>query len=286
MSYTFYCSGASRIPDYLGLAHAGINVGVSIQEMGDEGIQRLIALADEFPTLKVFVDSGAFAEVQYDSEGVRSIREPITHEGWVFRLSKYDEIADKYRKRLIVVAPDCVGDQEETLKRLSAYKEQILSLMSKCSVIVPLQTGGLSLSEMYYAIVAILGRSDFVTGIPCKKGATSLGDLYNLLYDIRPCPMHLLGVSPSSSKWPKIKMMLDEVSYPIDQLSMDAVRLRALVMRKTHLGVLTKKIDHYKAFGNSTLDAKILAIKDLKDIILKDVSKGAKEVHLWNTDVQ
>lgn len=272
MSYTFYCSGANRIPDYMGLAHAGINFGVSIQELNAHRLQGVIELATVFPTLKVFVDSGAFAEVQYSKQGVRSIREPITHSDWLSRLSKYEDLVSAYQDRLIVVAPDCVGDQQETLRRLRTYKPQVLNLISKCSVIVPLQVGDLSLSEMYNQVVEILGTYDFVTGIPCKKGATSIEDLAQLIYEEYPFPIHLLGVSPSSTKWPRIKAMLEGLEYPIQHLSLDAVRLRALVMRKAYLGPLTQKMDYYKGLGYSIIDAKIAAIRDLKSVILKDIS--------------
>lgn len=130
----------------------------------------------------------------------------------------------------------------------------------------------MSLFEMYEKIIEILETDNFIIGIPCKKGATSFDELKSFIKEINPKPVHLLGMSPSSSKWKATKEMILEEEYPLENLSMDSVRLRALVMRKKYLGPLTRKMDNYKNEGNTSLEAKIKAIKDIKDIILKDLS--------------
>lgn len=272
MSYTFYCSGANRKPDYMGLAYANINFGISIEELSKRNLQKILELAEEFEEIKIFADSGAFAEVQYSKGGIRSIRKEITHEEWVRRLCKYEKLAEKYGKRLMAIAPDCVGDQIVTLKRIKKYKEEILNLLDKCLVVVPLQVGEMSLFEMYEKVVEILETDDFIIGIPCKKGATSFEDLQSFIKKVKPKPIHLLGMSPSSSKWKITKEMILEEEYPLEKLSMDSVRLRALVMRKKYLGPLTRRMDVYKSEGKSALEAKIESIKDIRDIILKDLS--------------
>ena len=272
MSYTFYCSGANRKPDYMGLAYANINFGISIEELSKKNLQKILEIAEEFKEIKIFADSGAFAEVQYSKGGIRSIKKAITHEEWERRLSKYEVLANSYGKRLLAIAPDCVGDQTETLKRIEKYKSEILNLLNKCLVVVPLQVGEMSLFEMYEKIIEILETDNFIIGIPCKKGATSFDELKSFIKEISPKPVHLLGMSPSSSKWKVTKEMILEEEYPLENLSMDSVRLRALVMRKKYLGPLTRKMDDYKNEGNTSLEAKIKAIKDIKDIILKDLS--------------
>jgi hypothetical protein len=44
--------------------------------------------------------------------------EPISHAEWLRRLSIYQRLADALGNKAMIVAPDQVGNQEETLLRL------------------------------------------------------------------------------------------------------------------------------------------------------------------------
>lgn len=268
--YTFYCSGANREAEYIGLSKAGINYGISLKDIHAPRLEDIITRAQDSPNIKIFVDSGAFGEVAYDKQGRRSIVAPITEDAWIQKLDIYGRVAAAYGKRAVVVAPDCVGDQRETLLRLRKYRARVLTLLQSCRVIVPLQVGTKSLLTMYQDVVNILGTTDFIVGFPCKKSATPLQELSLFLDMVSPRAIHLLGVSPCSKTWGDIRAIITGLDDPPIDINLDAVRLRALVMRTSYVGALTAKMDYYKELGYTSKDAKIASIADIKDVILKE----------------
>lgn len=270
IKYDFYCSGANREGEYVGLSEAGINYGVSLKDLSRTSIEDIISRVGDHPEIRVFVDSGAFGEVSYDARGVRSVVSPITHEEWLEKFEIYNRIGAVYGKRLLAVAPDSVGDQEETLVRLSRYKREVLDLLKVCRVIVPLQVGKLSLFEMYIQVVCILGTRDFVVGFPCKKGATAKEDIIKFIRAASPRAVHLLGMSPCSKNWGDMRTELEKLDHVPTEISLDAVRLRALVMRTRETRPLTRYMDFYKSRGYSPKEAKIKSIVALRDVIIKE----------------
>jgi hypothetical protein len=281
LPYTFYCSGANREGEYIGLANVGINYGISLKDISKPRLDDIISRAQDNPSVKIFVDSGAFGEVAYDKQGKRSIVSPITDSLWSKKLDVYDRIALVYGKRAVVVAPDCVGDQKESLVRLRRHKTRVLSLLGVCQVIVPLQIGVNSLQIMYQDVIEILGTTDFIVGVPCKKSATPLRELRLFLDKASPRSIHLLGVSPCSKKWDSIRAVIQSLDTKPMYISLDAVRLRSLVMRTTYKGELTARLDYYKKLGYSPTDAMIAAIADIKDSILKEYPQRPYVVGLF-----
>ena len=72
----------------------------------------------------VMIDNGAFSEMAITAEGPRALA-PISEDEWRQRLSIYLQLALALREKAMLVAPDRVGDQQETLNRLGAYRTEI-----------------------------------------------------------------------------------------------------------------------------------------------------------------
>lgn len=198
-----------------------------------------------------FVDSGAYSEVKFTAEGPVVV-EPITHESWLERLEKMTDIGRALRGRAFLVAPDMVGNQEETLKRLERYRETVCHWRDLgANVIVVLQKGKLSQLEFDAKCSEVLGFNDYVRGVPSKKAAATVEEIGELVAGLpEGTRVHLLGLSPFGKRW-------DEVLEAIPEgrpLLCDSVRIRALVGRKNGPGggprVLTKLRDEVAAeFG-------------------------------------
>ena len=176
-------SGMSRSKDFWAAAAAGVPIGVVANEMPASlvliGIPRFLRAGGH-----LFIDSGAFAEL---ATGAVPDFDAV--------LGVYEAVADAdligfNGGQLYVVAPDKVGDQLETLNRLSQYATRVRALIDLgCKVIVPLQRGVMPASEMLSRAVAILGTDRFVAGIPSNKEALSMVECATLKHHA----FHILG---------------------------------------------------------------------------------------------
>jgi hypothetical protein len=177
-------SGMSRSKDFWGAASAGVAIGVVAAELSTSlrliGLPRFLRDGG-----KVFIDSGAFAEVK---SGV-SPNFPVV-------LSLYESLvdaADCYgfaMSQVYAVAPDKVGDQAETLLRLARFSDRLKSLIETgCNVIVPIQRGTLPATAMLDRVAKILGTRSFVAGVPANKEALSLYECAQLRHHA----FHILG---------------------------------------------------------------------------------------------
>jgi len=259
MKYTFYCSGVAPICEIKALVDSDIHYGVSLHTLSNKSLQYMI----QNPVGKIFVDSGAFAEYG---------KERITHREWLRKLNIYSQLANVYGKNALFVAPDCIGDQTETIIRLLRYKNKILDLLDKANVIVPLQKGSLSISAFYYQVVQILGTSNFVCGLPFKKSALNIEDYIELVQTVAPERVHFLGVSPRSQKFPYIKKVTQQLDNP-PCISLDAVMFRALAGRKYGVKPLTEAQDFFRDGVRTPSEVKYLAIRHIKHEIVKENNK-------------
>lgn len=177
-------SGMSRSKDFHGAASAGVPIGVVAGEltMGQKltTIPRYLRSGGY-----VFIDSGAFSEFKSgeapDFDNV---------------VNTYELIADCHDAdpqmlgRLFVVAPDKVGDQTATLKRLGVYSRRLKALIEDgVKVIVPIQRGVMPAVQMLQSVTDILGTGAFVAGIPSNKEALSLLECESLRHH----SFHILG---------------------------------------------------------------------------------------------
>lgn len=212
---------------------------------------------------KVFVDSGAFGEVEFNAPHQCSGRSQICREGrcvgqgnfpfpnaprftwvdvnpitdreWHKRLDAYERIARALGPNAFLVAPDKVGDQEETLRRLALYAGRVRRLRSMgAQIIVPLQRGRLSGAEFDRECSRLLGFSDYIRGIPSKKAAATveeIGELSRSLpADVR---IHLLGLGPFGDRYGDVIAAIDRAP---ELVFCDSVRIKALVGTKNGVG--------------------------------------------------
>lgn len=267
MEYTFYVSGVGRIPEIRALNEIGVGYGISMDTLTKPLLNYMLSN----PKGNIFVDSGAFAEVEFTEKG-RSIKKELTHKDWIKILDTYQVLAHAFKKRALFVAPDSVGSQSETIVRLKRYKDLLLPLIKTSSIIVPLQKGRLNICSFYREVCDLLETEDFICGLPFKKSALDISDFIELMEEINPKRVHFLGVSPRSPKFPYIREVTKSLKDP-PIISLDAVLLRALVGREKKLRPLTEAQDLFREEGWSPSECRYLAIKHIKKEILREESK-------------
>lgn len=202
---------------------------------------------------RVFVDSGAFSEVTFGANGPTVVA-PITDADWRERLAAMTRIGERLGSRAYLVAPDQVGDQAETLRRLERYAEAVRGWRrAGANVIVVLQAGELSQSEMDRQVTELLGFGDYVRGIPSKKAAASTEQIAALVTELpRGARVHLLGLGPHSPRFAQVVDAIEAAGNDV-VIYCDSVRLKALVGRSNGRGgsarILTALRDQVIADG-------------------------------------
>lgn len=178
--HSFY-SGMSSSSDLLGAIDAGVNVGVVARRVS--GIAAIWSLMRHLERgCAVFVDSGAFGErnsnVEPDWNSVLSVYERLA------------ELAEGSLERLFVVAPDKVGDQQESLVRLLRYRDRVRNLIDDgVQVIVPYQVGNLGGADLHQAVTDVLGCDKFIVGVPSNRNAMPAAMLATIVHSA----YHILG---------------------------------------------------------------------------------------------
>ncbi len=195
-----FTSGVNDPGEARGLAMSGRHFGITCSDIRT-------GLVDELELYthclqRLFVDSGAFSEVDFPKNAAPVAARPIQHETWIARLELAARLADTFGPRCYVVAPDRVGCQATTLERLARYAPHVAAIAARrAQIIVPVQKGALPMSEMFRQACEILGLRQLpIAGVPMKKDATSLDDLAEL---VRSLPwfgarIHLLGLGPKA----------------------------------------------------------------------------------------
>ena len=206
--------------------------------------RELIAAARQ--GVPVFIDSGAFSEIEFGPQGPYDVL-PIDHDEWLKRLALYERVIDGVgpeNARLVnVVAPDKIADQGETLRRLRTYAPIVNRLRQKgASILVPVQKGSRSMAQFHDDINRALGFRDWVVTVPMKKDATTPAELRDYLRARKPRRVHLLGVGPSSRKTTEIAQAIRE-GHPQAQVQGDSVLIRAVVGRQSGVKPLTAAQD-------------------------------------------
>lgn len=228
----YFVSGASAPADVRGLARVSVPLGVSLAELSPVGLHVLCSFSN-MPLLRIFVDSGAFSEV--DRTG--AIVAPIGDAAWCARVRTMHVLSaafgppaplGDYGPRVWVVAPDRVGDQPETLRRLALHADAMRACRALgARVIVPIQRGALTAGAFDAACVAALGFSDFVRGIPGNKVAMPEAELEGFLRARRPASVHLLGVGPRGRSYEPLTTLVRRVLGDAVDVSCDSNALTA-----------------------------------------------------------
>lgn len=228
MQPLYFASGSNRSSDIRGFAAIGRAIGVAAPEVRASAEAELLALAGT--GIPVFVDSGAFSEVKFTERGVEVVEE-ITDACWRERLALYARLAAALGAQVHLVAPDRIGDQEETLRRLSRYAPELRALRAAgAKILVPVQKGTRSQAAFVRDVELALGFSDFVHAIPSKKKATSLGELRAYLEEVRPGAVHFLGMGTRNANAPAAFALCAEL-VPGAAVSCDSNLIAASVGR-------------------------------------------------------
>lgn len=267
----YFASGSNHQGEIEGLSSIGFNIGVAAPEVFEGALDALLALAGT--GISVFVDSGAFGEVDFNfpnetgrtKKNRRSKRQielgmaPSTPPGglpypdlpigplildeikpakWRGLLKTYRRLAEGLGSQVYLVAPDCVGHQDETLRRLSTYADEMREFHDMgANIIVAMQKavtrsdgvklGTLSREALDDRVGAILGFDDFVRGMPMRNRTTTPDEVVSFLTkrpDVK--RIHLLGFGPASRGYVETLKKLEAVRPDLD-LTCDSVLIVA-----------------------------------------------------------
>ena len=166
-----FASGVNEAREIRGFSLARIPIGFSAGHVREEAIAEL-----HRSELPLFADSGAFSEVEVSSKGFL-LSKPISHQGWLDRLSLFQVLAERHGARLSIVVPDRVGDQEYTLGLLARYLQQIQALAATgARLLVPVQRGALTGGVFYRRACEVVGVLVH-PALPMKKAGMSHGQV-------------------------------------------------------------------------------------------------------------
>lgn len=247
---TFFASGSNHSGEIRALSLIdGGNVGVVAARVDAVKYPNAAAELERFVETgrKVFVDSGAFEEVEFNVPakkgaplprpelpiGCPFIAKPLTAAHWRMVFRVYRDVALTHGENAYVVAPDCVAHQPESLERLEKYADDVRGIYDcGATILVPIQKGSLTMAEFYRRAAAILnlddGAGEFVPSIPMKKDATKLEELRAFVAEIKPAAIHLLGIAADTEDGQAtIKTVLEVV--PGCRVSCDACLVKRWV---------------------------------------------------------
>lgn len=202
---SFFASGTNRTGEIRGMASVGQDVGVVAHEIvgRSPAEKELHALAGT--DINVFVDSGAFSEVKFTAAGPVTV-DPITPARWEEIFALYDRLAETLGPQAFLVAPDKIGDQDETLRRLETYRGRLAALAAKgARILVPVQKGALTQTQFATKVAELLAGIAWQPALPCKKSATTPAECAAFVRDF--CApgrhVHLLGLGPTNRNAPE-----------------------------------------------------------------------------------
>lgn len=250
----YFASGLNDPGEVRGVTLAGYHIGISCSELRAGLLDEVEACVREHG-VRVFVDSGAFSEVDI-IDGRPVAARPLTSADWDARLNVYARLAASCGPAAMLVAPDRIGDQAHTLALLATYAPRLRALrlvhgdsFFGPQLIVPMQRGALDQSAFACEALAALGleSEDVVYGLPMKKHGTSLNELAVFATGVPSgSAFHLLGMGPTSDRFEAAVMTLRH-HCPGAVITCDAVRLTALVGRDSGLRPLTAAQDAARA---------------------------------------
>lgn len=216
----YFASGSNRPGHIRGFSYVKQALGVAAPHVKANSEDELLALAGM--DLPVFVDSGAFSEVEFDENGPKVVK-PIDEAQWQEILDLYNRLGLGLGSQLYVVAPDMVGFQKETLERLARWKTELLALRSLGVHIIVVAQGGPAMSQADFDAEAekVLGFGDYIRGLPCKKNATSTEGIRDFVRARKPAQLHLLGLGIRNKRAPEAARVVAEES-PQTALSYDS----------------------------------------------------------------
>ena len=213
INFNVYRSGASSKADAIGIVNAGVPLGITVMDSSSN----VLDIAAEYASRggNVFVDSGAF----------RLVRTGGTID-YAAVISRYRYLMERTQQpsNLLLVAPDVVGDQKQSIEMLSNWLVPVRQLIdSGAKVMVPLQKGAIQLEIYWRKVSASLDR-EFVVGLPSNAAAIPENEVISFLKAVRPAAVHFLGCRANS--------LLHKAQFasPSSSITSDAATIRC------HLG--------------------------------------------------
>ncbi len=189
-----FWSGMSGASDIIAASESSLPIGVEVGQLSDKSVA---ALAEHYGDsgIPVFVDSGAY-------NAFTSGRD-LTESDWKKKLDRYEEIGRALGDGALLVSPDKVGDQTETLRLMEKYAEKMHEMTGYgSSVLVPLQGGDIPIGEFarmaYDALGAEIGHGLYVPAFPMKAKALELAAATDFIRQYKPSRIHLLGLGAAS----------------------------------------------------------------------------------------
>ena len=223
----YFASGSNNPGEILGLAEVGIDSGIVADRIKPEVIRAIAEAVAEFPDTRIFVDSGAFSEVDF-STGRPVIAEPISDEEWKERLDGYRKIGEAIGAQLFAVAPDAVAHQDLTLERMKKYAPLVQAVAATgANILIPVQKGQTPMPEFWRQQVEALGvpEEQLVASVPMMKDATSTAEYAHFVSTARPKRVHLLGLGPKNDRFDELVAATPEGT----ELMCDSVLVTSLV---------------------------------------------------------
>lgn len=262
--FVIFSSGMSRFKDFLSGAYttgtlSTRGIGVDVQELSDNQIKPMAKKIVEWQT-QVFIDSGAFGVFK------RNLKERVKYENALIDLfekegaeapeleeisdaqllTRYDQIANALSAasslegeadypQPLYVAPDIVGDQAGSIALVKKHAKWInLRLDGGRQIIVPIQKGEKNLAEAFEAVAEILGRRDFIVGVPSNAKAVTDAEFAAFVKAAKPPKLHFLGTTDPAKIEPRIEAIA-AAGYVPDHVSSDANMLRALLYGRSDI---------------------------------------------------
>jgi hypothetical protein len=262
-----FVSGVNSPGEVSGLADNAFNIGITCGEIRT-GLLKALELYADRCNQRLFVDSAAFSEVEFNPELSRLVVvKPITDAQWEERFDLYRWAAKTYGRRAYVVAPDQVGDQAATFARMQKFAAQMREVAALGAlVIVPVQKGELPMSKAFRHMSDLLGipSDQLVAGVPMQKDTTSMADIAELAISLLPGQrLHLLGIGPKA-RYGRYQAAIDTVRRccPFALVTSDSAVLVSLVGRSNGRGGSARALTRYQddARGEGFRDA---AVKDV-----------------------
>jgi hypothetical protein len=183
----YFASGCQR-GEVAGFGAIGHDVGVVAQRCNADVEAELVELAGT--EVQAFIDNGAFPEFQAK---LRGQDKPVV---WPEVIALYKRLGAVLGDQLHVVAPDCIADQAETLRRLRRYAADMRDLDAMgVRVLMPCQRGAQSQADFYRTCCDVLGFEP-TPALPCQAAATSPAEAEAFVREVKPAEVHMLGLGP------------------------------------------------------------------------------------------
>jgi hypothetical protein len=292
-----FVSGVNHPGEVRGLVLSARNVGITCSEIRGGLLQELEQHAGPGHLTDVFVDSGAFGEVEFGPKG-RTVVAPITDDDWRERLAVYRRVAYAFGRHAFLVLPDSVGDQKETLARLHRYRDVAHELHRLgAHLILPVQRGELDGAEFVEAALEAVGLQldeQLILGIPSKKAATTpdeLGALCRRLWHLGAdgLTFHLLGMGPRSPGWGPMREAIRDW-FTDAAIYSDSVDLRREVGRTNGRGGtarrLTEAQDRARAKGLDAYETKAQALIECGVDDMRRASQAARRAGWYDPELE